>query len=226
MQRDHAWHSARHLDDLERAAEIGRRAGERAVARLNPTRPKPGKYPVLFDPRVSVDACSAISPARSPARRSRARPASSRTSSASQVFAHGVTIVDDPLRLRGLRSRPFDGEGVRVVAPRAGRRTACSTAGSRKARRRGSSGSSRPAMPRAASAARPARRPSNLYMAAGHAQPRGTARGVSRSRAGHRADRAGRERGDRRLQPRRGRASWSATARSPSRSPRSPSPRT
>ncbi|HEY8435245.1 MAG TPA: metallopeptidase TldD-related protein, partial [Sphingomicrobium sp.] len=30
------------------------------------------------------------------------------------VFAPGVTIVDDPLRLRGLRSRPFDGEGVRV----------------------------------------------------------------------------------------------------------------
>ena len=53
MQRDHDWHSARHLDDLEKAADIGRRAGERAVARLNPTRPKPGKYPVLFDPRVS-----------------------------------------------------------------------------------------------------------------------------------------------------------------------------
>src|SRR3954451_14053856 len=53
MQRDHAWHSAHHLGDLEDAAGIGRRAGERAVARLNPKRPKPGKYPVLFDPRVS-----------------------------------------------------------------------------------------------------------------------------------------------------------------------------
>jgi PmbA protein len=31
------------------------------------------------------------------------------------VFAPGVTIVDDPLRARGLRSRPFDGEGVRVA---------------------------------------------------------------------------------------------------------------
>ena len=53
MQRDHAWHSARHLADVEDASEIGWRAGERAVARLNPTRPKPGKYPVIFDPRVS-----------------------------------------------------------------------------------------------------------------------------------------------------------------------------
>ncbi|MEA3067940.1 MAG: PmbA protein, partial [Sphingomonadales bacterium] len=53
MQRDHAWHSAHHLDDLENAADIGRSAGERAVARLNPIRPRPGKYPVIFDTRVS-----------------------------------------------------------------------------------------------------------------------------------------------------------------------------
>ena len=50
MQRDHAWHGVRFLDDLEPAELVGRRAGERAVARLNPTRLKPGKYPVLFDP--------------------------------------------------------------------------------------------------------------------------------------------------------------------------------
>jgi PmbA protein len=28
------------------------------------------------------------------------------------VFAPGVNIIDDPHRLRGLRSKPFDGEGV------------------------------------------------------------------------------------------------------------------
>jgi PmbA protein len=31
----------------------------------------------------------------------------------SRVFAPGVTIIDDPHRRRGLRSRPFDGEGVK-----------------------------------------------------------------------------------------------------------------
>jgi PmbA protein len=31
-----------------------------------------------------------------------------------QVFAPGVSIIDDPLQQRGLRSRPFDAEGVRV----------------------------------------------------------------------------------------------------------------
>jgi PmbA protein len=31
------------------------------------------------------------------------------------VFAKGVTIIDDPLRRRGLRSRPFDGEGLSIA---------------------------------------------------------------------------------------------------------------
>src|SRR5664279_4496828 len=29
-----------------------------------------------------------------------------------QLFAKGIRIIDDPLRKRGLRSHPFDGEGV------------------------------------------------------------------------------------------------------------------
>ena len=113
MHRDHAWHSARHLDDLDAAAEIGRRAGERAVARLNPSRPKPGKYPVIFDPRVSSGLLSHFSGAINGASVAR-KTSFLRDKLGMQVFGSGVTIVDDPLRLRGLRSRPFDGEGVRV----------------------------------------------------------------------------------------------------------------
>ena len=113
MQRDHAWHSAHHLEDLESASEIGRRAGARAVARLNPVRPKPGKYAVLLDPRVSSTLlghlCGAIS-GSAVARRTSFLQEKLGT----QIFAPGVGIVDDPLRPRGLRSRPFDGEGVRV----------------------------------------------------------------------------------------------------------------
>jgi PmbA protein len=113
MQRDHAWHSARHLADLEGAAEIGRRAGERAVKRVNPRRPRPGKYPVLFDPRVSSTLLGHLAGAISGA--SIARKTSFLQDKLGQaIFAPGVTIVDDPLRPRGLRSRPFDGEGVRI----------------------------------------------------------------------------------------------------------------
>jgi PmbA protein len=113
MQRDHEWHSVRHLEDLESAEAIGRRAGERAVARLNPARPKAGKYPVIFDPRVSSRLLGHLAGAINGASVAR-KTSFLREKLGTAVFGKDVTIVDDPLRLRGLRSRPFDGEGVRV----------------------------------------------------------------------------------------------------------------
>jgi PmbA protein len=113
MQRDHAWHSARHLEDLDGAADVGRLAGERAVARLNPQRPRPGKYPVLFDPRVSGSLLGHFAGAISGSAVAR-KTSFLQDKLGAPVFGSNVTIVDDPLRPRGLRSRPFDGEGVRV----------------------------------------------------------------------------------------------------------------
>ena len=114
MQRDHAWHSARHLADLDAAEAIGRLAGERAVARLGSGKPRPGRYPVLFDPRVAGSLLGHFSGAITGS--SVARKSSFlQDKLGTQVFADGVTIVDEPLRKRGLRSRPFDAEGVRIA---------------------------------------------------------------------------------------------------------------
>ena len=113
MQRDHAWHGARHLGDVDPAEEIGLLAGERAVGRLNPVRPRPGRYPVLFDPRVAASLLGHFTSAING--QSVARKTSFLQDQLGEsVFGEGVTIVDDPLRLRGLRSRPFDAEGVIV----------------------------------------------------------------------------------------------------------------
>ena len=113
MQRDHAWHGTRHLSDLDPAEEIGRKAGERAVARLSPVKPQVGKMPILFDPRVASTLLGHLSGAISGA--SVARKSSFlQDKLGERIFAPGVTIVDDPLRPRGSRSRPFDGEGLRV----------------------------------------------------------------------------------------------------------------
>jgi PmbA protein len=115
MQRDYAWHSARHMADLEPAEDIGRRAANRAVARVNPERIRPGVMPVLFDPRVATTLLGHFVAAISGS-------AIARKSSfllealGTRVFAPGVTIYDDPLRKRGLRSRAFDGEGLPVQA--------------------------------------------------------------------------------------------------------------
>jgi PmbA protein len=114
MQRDHAWHSARHLEDLDDAQDIGTLAGTRAVARQNSTRPKPGRMPVLFDPRVASTLLQHLTGAISGSAVAR-KSSFLQDKLGSRVFAAGVTIVDDPLRARGLRSRPFDGEGVKVA---------------------------------------------------------------------------------------------------------------
>lgn len=112
-QRDSAWHGARHLADLDPAQEIGRLAGERAVSRLRPARPKSGPMPVLFDPRVSSSLLAHLAGAISGS--SVARKSSFlQDRLGSRIFSEGVVIVDDPLRPRGLRSRPFDGEGLGV----------------------------------------------------------------------------------------------------------------
>jgi PmbA protein len=113
MQRDHAWHSARFLVDLDSAEAIGRKAGERAVARLDPRRPKPGRYPVIFDRRVSSTLLGHFAGAISGSSIAR-KTSFLQDKLGAAVFAKGVSIVDDPLRPRGLRSRPFDAEGVRV----------------------------------------------------------------------------------------------------------------
>jgi PmbA protein len=114
MQRDSAWHGVRHLQDLDPAEKIGHLAGERAVARLNSVKPRPGRYPVLFDTRVSGSLLSHFSAAITGS--SIARKSSFlQDQLEAQVFAPGVQVIDDPLRQRGLRSRPFDGEGLPVV---------------------------------------------------------------------------------------------------------------
>jgi PmbA protein len=112
-QRDSWSHSTRHADDLEAPETIGREAGRRAVARLNPVRPKSGPMPVLFDPRVAGSLLGHFAGAI--AGSSVARKSSFlQERLGERVFAEGVCIVDDPIRHRGLRSRPFDGEGMRV----------------------------------------------------------------------------------------------------------------
>jgi PmbA protein len=111
MERDYDYSSAVHIEDLEDAALIGRNAGERAIRRLNPTRPKTAKLPVIYDPRVSAGLIGHLAGGVNGS--SIARGTSFLKDSMGQrIFAPGITITDDPRRIRGLRSRQFDGEGV------------------------------------------------------------------------------------------------------------------
>jgi PmbA protein len=111
MERDYDWSSAVHLADLEDPAAIGRRAGEQAVRRLNPTRPRTARLPVVFDPCVAVSLLGHLVGAINGAAVARGT-SFLKDRLGQRVMAAGLTVRDDPLRRRGLRSRPFDGEGM------------------------------------------------------------------------------------------------------------------
>ena len=111
MQTDHASRSARFLADLVSPAEVGREAGQRAVARLNPVSMPSRKLPIVFEPRIAGGLVGHMLGAMS-------APAIARKASflldreEEQLFDSAVRILEEPLRKRGMRSRPFDGEGV------------------------------------------------------------------------------------------------------------------
>jgi PmbA protein len=111
MQRDYAHHSVRHYADLDGPDEIGRRAGERAVARLNPVKLSSGAMPVVFDPRVGSSLLGHLLGSITGGAIAR-RTSFLLDKEGELIFAPGIYVRDDPHRRRGLRSKPFDGEGL------------------------------------------------------------------------------------------------------------------
>jgi PmbA protein len=111
MERDYDFSSTLHASDLEGAQAIGRRAGERAVRRLNPRKVATRRVPVVFDSRISGSLVGHLASAANGSSVAR-KTSFLREKLGDKIFASGIDIVDDPLRPRGLRSRPFDAEGV------------------------------------------------------------------------------------------------------------------
>ncbi len=111
MERDYDYAHATHAEDLRDPALIGRSAGERAVQRLGARKVPTCQVPVIYDPRVANSLLRHLLGAIS-------GPAIARGTSFlkdklhQRIFPAGITIIDDPHRRRGLRSKPFDGEGV------------------------------------------------------------------------------------------------------------------
>jgi PmbA protein len=111
MQRDYAQHSVRQYADLDAPEEIGRLAGERAVARLDPAKLASGAMPVVFDPRVGTSLLGHLASAITGSAIAR-RTSFLLGKEEERIFAPGIVIRDDPHRPRGLRSKPFDAEGL------------------------------------------------------------------------------------------------------------------
>jgi PmbA protein len=111
MERDYDFASSVYGDDLRSGEDVGREAAERAIKRLGAKKMPTGKVSVIFDPRVSRSFLSHLLGSIS-------GPSIARGTSflkdkfGQQIFPEGITLIEDPHRQRGLRSKPFDGEGI------------------------------------------------------------------------------------------------------------------
>jgi PmbA protein len=111
MERDYDYSSTLHAGDLEAPEKIGKVAGDRAVKRLNPRKVETRRVPVVFDPRIAGSLVGSLAAAINGASIAR-KTSFLKDRMGEKLFRSGIRIVDDPLRKRGQRSRPFDGEGV------------------------------------------------------------------------------------------------------------------
>ena len=111
MQRDYWYTAGLSADDLETPAQVGRRAAERTVARLDPRSIRTGDFPVLFSPEMSRSLVGHLLGAVSGGALYR-RASFLLDSVGTRLFPDWFSIVEDPFVSRGFRSASFDAEGV------------------------------------------------------------------------------------------------------------------
>jgi PmbA protein len=114
-ERDWDHDSARFQADLKDPARVGQRAGERTIARLGATKLESCTAPVIFEERVAARLVGFLIGGISGAAIARG-VSFLREKMNEQIFAKGIVISDDPLKLGGRASHPFDGEGLPVSA--------------------------------------------------------------------------------------------------------------
>ncbi len=111
MERGGDGRSVRWQGDLPGPAAIGAEAGRRAVQRLGARKIDSRTAPVIFENRLAGSLISPLIGAISGSAITRGNSfLKDRLGQA--LFPSAITLTDDPHRLRGLGSSPFDDEGV------------------------------------------------------------------------------------------------------------------
>jgi PmbA protein len=115
MERDYEFSSRIHYAELEDPVVIGRKAAERAVRKIAPRKARTGPINVVFDPRVARGIAGHLAGAINGAAVAR-KTSFLKDRMGEQILAKGIQVTDNPLKVRGSASRPFDGEGIQGSA--------------------------------------------------------------------------------------------------------------
>lgn len=115
MQRDYWYSAARDANDLERADDVGKKAGMRSVARLGAKKIATCEVPVLFEAPIASGLIGHFVGAVSGGSLYR-KSSFLLDSIGKQVFAPDIQIHELPHLKKGLASGMFDDEGVATMA--------------------------------------------------------------------------------------------------------------
>ncbi len=111
MERDYWYTAGRGLCDLDPPEDVGRIAAERTLRRLGARPLATAELPVVFDPETAAEILSTVFSAISGYAVFR-NATFLKDRLGQEVASPLLTVVDDGRRVRGLGSRPFDGEGL------------------------------------------------------------------------------------------------------------------
>ena len=111
MERDYDGDGRLFQADMRSAQDIGTRAAQRAVERLDPRKPPTGAYPVLFDERIASSLIGHLLSAINGSAISRGA-SFLRDALGTPVLPDHLSLIEDPHRPRASGSRPFDAEGL------------------------------------------------------------------------------------------------------------------
>lgn len=111
MERDGWASTRRHLSDLTDVKEVGEEAGHRAVRRLEAEQLSTRTATIIFEPRAATGFVSHILSAANGVAIAR-KTSILADKMGERILAEGITLRDDPCLVRGMASRPFDGEGL------------------------------------------------------------------------------------------------------------------
>tara|TARA_B100001179_G_C18592480_1_gene405396 strand:- start:203 stop:1555 length:1353 start_codon:yes stop_codon:yes gene_type:complete len=112
MQQDYEYTSARFWKNLDNPKLVGKLAAEKCLKKMYPKKINSTRCPVIFDPCVGNSLIGHLASAISGSSVVR-KSSFLKDKMNEKIFPDDITIIDDPLKLEGLASSPFDAEGVK-----------------------------------------------------------------------------------------------------------------
>jgi len=113
MERDYEYTSKCHIDDIKKAEDLGKIAADQTIRKLGPQKIDSEKISIIFDKRIAKGILSTFANAISSSALSRGT-SFLRDKINQRIFNNKINIFDKPDIIRGLGSKYFDKEGVKI----------------------------------------------------------------------------------------------------------------